>query len=111
MVAREWPKEAEELTSMELDEREREWRRGEAEPGRDPATVAAKKVDSNTIVVEVSQVRQQPKSVEEEWMLQEKYGNMKDLEEGAFSILDNLGMVNLHANPAIDLTLDTEDND
>jgi hypothetical protein len=55
-------------------------------------------------------VRQQPKSVKEEWMLQEKYGNMKDLEEQAFGILVNLDMVNLHANPADNLTLDSEDN-
>ncbi len=93
---------------MEFDEREREGQQGVAEPGRDPATIAVEKTDSNVIVVEVSRVRQQPKLVEEEWMLQEKYSNMKDLEEQAFSILVNFDMVNLHANPAINLTLDSE---
>ncbi len=35
---------------------------------------------------------------------------MKDLEERAFSILVNLGMGDLHVNPANDLTLDLADN-
>ncbi len=41
-------------------------------------------------------------------MLQEKYGNMKDLAERAFSILFDLGMVNLDADPADNSTLDSE---
>ncbi len=64
-----------------VGEWERKGRQGAAVPARDPATVAMEKMDNNVIIVDVLPVRQQPKSVEEERMLQEKYGNMKDLEE------------------------------
>ena len=62
-------------------------------------------------VVDVARARQQPKSTEEERMLQEKYGKMEDLEERAFSILVDLGMVDLHSDPAKISTLDSEDDD
>ncbi len=81
MAAREGCKEAKELTWTESDEWERKGRQGAAVPARDPATVTMEKTDNNVIIVDVLPVRQQPKSVEEERMLQEKYGNMKDLEE------------------------------
>lgn len=44
------------------------------------------------------EARKQPKSAEEERQLKEKYGNM-DLEDRAFNILADLGMVDLHADP------------
>ena len=47
---------------------------------------------------DIVQARQQPKSNEEEQELQEKYGSM-DLEERAFNILVDLGMVDLHLDP------------
>ena len=47
---------------------------------------------------DIVQARQQPKSNEEEQELQEKYGSM-DLEERAFNILVDLGMVDLHSDP------------
>ena len=50
-----------------------------------------------------------PKSLEEERRLQEKYGNM-DLEERAFNILVDLGMVDLHSDPE-DVTLGLEDDE
>ncbi len=68
MVAQEWHKEAKELMWTELDEHEREGQQGAVEPGCDPATIAAEKTDYDTIIVDLSQVRQQPKLVEEEWM-------------------------------------------
>ncbi len=68
MVVREWPKEAKELTWMELDQREWEGWQGAVEPGCNPATIAAEKMDNNAITVDILQVRQQPKLVEEEWM-------------------------------------------
>ncbi len=62
------------------------------------------------IVVDFMQARHQPESFEEERILQEKYGNMKDLEERAFRILVNSSMVDLHFHPAKDLMLDLEDD-
>jgi len=53
----------------------------------------------------IGQAKDQPKSIDEEQMLKEKYGNM-DLEERAFNILVDLGMVDLHSDPA-----DLEEND
>lgn len=50
---------------------------------------------------------EQPKSIDEEEKLKEKYGNM-DLEERAFNILVDLGMVDLHSDPT---QLDLEDGD
>jgi hypothetical protein len=41
----------------------------------------------------VARARQQPKSTEEERKLQEKYASIEDLEERAFNILVDLGMV------------------
>ncbi len=110
MAVREQCKEAKESMWTELDEREREGLQGAAEPGLDPTTLAMEETDRDANVIDVSWARQQPKLVEEEQMLQEKYGNMKDLEEQAFSILFDLGMVNLHANPANNLTLDLEED-
>jgi hypothetical protein len=43
-------------------------------------------------------------------LLQEKYSNMKDLEERAFSMLVGLGIVDLHFDPANNSTLDSEDD-
>ena len=68
MVAQEWCKEANELMWTELDEQEREGQQGGVEPGCDLATIAAEKMDYDTIIVDVLQVRQHPKLVAEEWM-------------------------------------------
>ncbi len=43
--------------------------------------------------------------------MQENYGNMEDLEERAFSILVDLGMVDLHTDPADEMTLDSEEDE
>ena len=53
-------------------------------------TATANGVDGGT--------RQQPKSPEEERLLKERYGGM-ELEERAFNILVDLGMVDLHSDP------------
>ena len=49
--------------------------------------------------------------MEEEQKLQERYGSIEDLEERAFNILVDLGMVDLHSDPAEDSTLDWEEDD
>ena len=64
----------------------------------------------DSAAVDIAQARQQPKSMEEERRLQEKYGKIEDLEERAFNILVDLGMVNLHSDPA-DSTLESEEDD
>ncbi|KAL3810007.1 hypothetical protein ACHAXA_006122 [Cyclostephanos tholiformis] len=58
----------------------------------------------------IAWARQQPKSTEEERRLQEMYGNIEDLEERAFNILVDLGMVDLHSDPD-DMALDSEEDD
>lgn len=63
----------------------------------------------NGKVVDVEKARQQPKPMEEEQKLREKYGDM-DLEERAFNILVDLGMVDLHADPDPTLEWDEDDN-
>lgn len=68
---------------------------------------AAKKSHVQTSV-DVEEARKQPKSAEEERKLKEKYGNM-DLEDRAFNILVDLGMVDLHAEPDPMLVWDEHD--
>jgi len=59
--------------------------------------------------VAVMKARQQPKSAEEEAALASKYGAM-DLEERAFSILTDLGMIDLNPDPE-DPNRDTSKDD
>jgi len=59
--------------------------------------------------MDIERARQQPKSPDEEQRLKEKYGSM-DLEERAFNILVDLGMVDLHSDPD-ETSLDWEEND
>jgi hypothetical protein len=69
------------LMWTESDEQENEGQRRVAEPCCDLATAVTENTDDDAIVVDILRRRQQPKLVEEERMLQEKYGIMKDLEE------------------------------
>jgi len=123
---REHQKEREKLDRIQREEaqqeaQEREQRLAELEQGKkeqqrleqvkkDSEQKVEDAVDTvNGKVVDVEKARQQPKSMEEEQKLQEKYGDM-DLEERAFNILVDLGMVNLHADPDSTLEWDEEDN-
>ena len=55
-------------------------------------------------------MRRQPKSAEEERRLQERYGKM-DLEERAFNILVDLGMVEVHGDDPAPLSAEDDDED
>ena len=80
-----------------------------ATEGRGPKTRIG--MDSRDYaVVDIALARQQPKSTEEERRLMEKYGNIEDLEERAFNILVDLGMVDLHSDPS-SLMLESEEDD
>mmetsp|Transcript_30338 Transcript_30338/g.54946 ORF Transcript_30338/g.54946 Transcript_30338/m.54946 type:complete len:499 (-) Transcript_30338:137-1633(-) len=99
---------------VEQQRQEREQQLGELEQGKKEQQIMEKdppKSKDDTVVngdVDIEQVRQQPKPSEEEQKLKEKYGSM-DLEERAFNILVDLGMVDLHSDP--DASLDWEEND
>ena len=59
----------------------------------------------------IVKARQQPKSTEEECILQQKYASIVDLEERAFNILVDLGMVDLNPDPDdLLLSITTLDN-
>jgi hypothetical protein len=59
----------------------------------------------------IAKARQQPKSTEEECILQQKYASIVDLEERAFNILVDLGMVDLNPDPDdLLLSITTLDN-
>lgn len=95
----------------ERERKEREERLTELEQGkREQRRLEMAKRDSVKGVVNgnVEKARQQPKSPEEERDLKEKYGSM-DLEERAFNILVDLGMVDLHSDP--DSSLDWDEDD
>ena len=122
MAAQKRRADADEAVRTPSDERERpplprgftydddaqEGRRAAASPGLNEM---AKYMDDDVVVADVVRARQQPKSSEEERKLQEKYGNMEDLEERAFRILVDLGMVDLHTDPADEMTLDSEEDE
>ena len=61
-----------------------------------------------TLSDSIVKARQQPKSTEEERILQQKYASIQDLEERAFNILVDLGMVDLNPDPE---TLDNIEED
>jgi len=61
-----------------------------------------------TLSDSIVKARQQPKSTEEESILQQKYASIQDLEERAFNILVDLGMVDLNPDPE---TLDNIEED
>jgi hypothetical protein len=63
--------------------------------------------DESRQLVDIDRARKQPKSLEEERELKEKYGKM-GVEERAFSILVDLGMVDLNDDPG---SLGLEDSD
>ena len=63
--------------------------------------------DENRRIRDIERARKQPKSLEEELLLKEKYGAM-GLEDRAFNILVDLGMVDLHSDPG---SLEWEDSD
>lgn len=73
-----------------------------AEVALDAAAKAdAESFEANRYLFEqkaIEEARRQPKSPEEEAALQAKYGQM-DLEEKAFNILVDLGMIDLHDEP------------
>ena len=73
------------------------------------SNTATQRQSAKQPVVDIARACSQPKSIEEERRLQEKYGNM-DLEERAFNILVDFGMVDLHSDPE-DVTLGLEDDE
>ena len=81
-----------------------------AEVALDAAAKAdAESFEANRYLFEqkaIEETRKQPKTPEEEAALQAKYGQM-DLEEKAFNILVDLGMIDLHDEPT-DLSEDDE---
>ena len=84
-----------------------EKRLAEEAAAKEAAEAAARELGYPSVAVMIA--RQQPKSAEEEAALASKYGAM-DLEERAFAILVDLGMIDLNPDPA-DPNRDTSKDD